>query len=60
MKSSLLVFSLVLFVLILTAAPGCKHQDSAWKGTIEVVDGVTVVKNPKEPGGGISRMTRQY
>ena len=39
----------LLFLLILTAAPGCKHQDSEWQGTIEVVDGVTDVMNPKKP-----------
>jgi len=27
----------------------CKQQKTEWKGTIEEVDGVTVVKNPKEP-----------
>lgn len=27
----------------------CSSQKTEWQGTIEVVDGVTVVKNPKEP-----------
>ncbi len=27
----------------------CSQQKSEWEGTIEEVDGVTVVKNPKEP-----------
>jgi len=27
----------------------CKKQKAEWKGTIEEVNGVTVVKNPKEP-----------
>jgi len=27
----------------------CKKQGAEWKGTIEEVDGVTVVKNPEEP-----------
>ncbi len=27
----------------------CQEQKTEWKGTIEEVDGVTVVKNPKEP-----------
>jgi ABC-type antimicrobial peptide transport system permease subunit len=27
----------------------CTSQKTEWQGTIEVVDGVTVVKNPKEP-----------
>jgi len=30
----------------------CKNQDSTWKGTITEEDGVTVVKNPKEPTYG--------
>ena len=27
----------------------CQQQKAEWKGTIEEVDGVTIVKNPKEP-----------
>lgn len=27
----------------------CSQQKAEWKGTIEEVDGVTIVKNPKEP-----------
>ena len=27
----------------------CQQQKAKWKGTIEEVDGVTIVKNPKEP-----------
>ena len=35
------IFTVLLF--------GCKKQTAEWKGMIEEVDGVTVVKNPKEP-----------
>ena len=28
---------------------GCQKQSSEWQGTIEEVDGVTVVKNPQKP-----------
>jgi len=43
---------LVLIVLIISAfilLASCQNQKAEWKGTIEEVDGVTVVKNPKEP-----------
>lgn len=36
---------LVFFLMFLS----CGRQQSEWKGTIEEVDGVTIVKNPKEP-----------
>ena len=36
---------LSLFILI----SACDEQQAKWKGTIEEVDGVMVVKNPKEP-----------
>ena len=35
------IFTVLLF--------GCKKQTAEWKGMIEEVDGITVVKNPKEP-----------
>lgn len=40
-----IVFILSLFIFIVS----CRQQKSTWKGTIEEVNGVTVVKNPKEP-----------
>ena len=40
----------VLFIgLLLVVAVACNQQKAEWKGIIEEVDGVTVVKNPKEP-----------
>jgi hypothetical protein len=41
----LLLFTLCVFVLSM----GCQKQDSAWKGTISEENGMTIVKNPKEP-----------
>ncbi len=38
---------IVSFILIFINA--CAHQQANWLGTIEEVDGVTIVKNPKEP-----------
>jgi len=44
------LFKLVfLLLLVLVIAFSCGKQKTEWKGTIEEVDGVTVVKNPKEP-----------
>ena len=40
-------FGLPIFILFTFFC--CSSQKSEWKGTIEVVDGITVVKNPKEP-----------
>jgi hypothetical protein len=42
---------LVSFVIlsIIVSIISCSSQKAEWQGTIEEVDGVTVVKNPKEP-----------
>jgi len=45
-NKSIFAFS---FLLILTVFISCSQKKTEWKGTIEEVDGVTVVKNPKEP-----------
>lgn len=42
-KSIVLVFSISLIFV------SCQQPRSEWKGTIEVADGVTTVKNPEEP-----------
>jgi len=49
MKSNKNVISLGLFLTVLMLLVSCGRQKAEWKGTIEEVDGVTVVKNPKEP-----------
>jgi len=41
---------LLLFVFIVSIfSMGCQKQDSDWKGTFSEENGVTIVKNPKEP-----------
>ena len=48
MKSRIFfTFPFTLSILILFNT--CGQQKTEWKGTIEVVNGITVVKNPKEP-----------
>jgi len=49
MKSKIKVVSIALFLSALMMLVSCQKQKAEWKGTIEEVDGVTVVKNPKEP-----------
>ncbi len=49
MKNKTKVISIVLSISALTILVSCHRQKAEWKGTIEEVDGVTVVKNPKEP-----------
>ena len=44
-KISISTLIIVLSILALS----CSQQKHRWQGTIEEVDGVTVVKNPKEP-----------
>lgn len=40
------IFLTILSILILSIS--CSQQKTEWQGTIEEVNGVTVVKNPKE------------
>lgn len=47
MKVKIIVFAIVLFVSSVFFSYG--RQETKWKGKIEKVDGVTVVKNPKKP-----------
>jgi len=47
MKNEWLVGGLIFFTLVLLNA--CEQQKTDWKGRIETENGVTVVKNPKEP-----------
>ena len=49
MKANIKVFSIALFLSFFMMLVSCGKQEAEWKGTIEEVDGVTVVKNPKEP-----------
>jgi len=49
MKSKITIFSIALFLSASIILVFCGKQKTEWKGTIEEVDGVIVVKNPKEP-----------
>ncbi len=49
MKNRPKVLSIVLLLSVFMMLVSCGKQKSEWKGTIEEEDGVTVVKNPKEP-----------
>lgn len=44
-KDIFVVGALCLFLF----CTGCQKKTTQWKGTIDIEDGVTVVKNPKEP-----------
>ena len=39
----------ITIILSLLGAYSCGQKSTEWRGSIEVVDGVTIVKNPKEP-----------
>jgi hypothetical protein len=49
MNSRLGLGSIVLICLIMILSFSCHKQTTRWQGTIEEIDGVTVVKNPGEP-----------
>jgi hypothetical protein len=49
MKKNNIVTLAILFFSVLIIFVACAKQKPKWKGTIEVVDGITLVKNPKEP-----------
>ena len=42
-------FRTILVSFVILSIVSCVGQKTEWQGTIEVVDGVTVVKNPKKP-----------
>lgn len=49
MKNKTRANSILILFSILLISTSCGKQKEEWKGKIEVEDGVTVVKNPKEP-----------
>ena len=49
MKNKTKVISIVLSFSVFFMFVSCQKQKAEWKGTIEEVDGVTIIKNPKEP-----------
>ncbi len=48
MISQLKLLAILLFCLALIMCLSCEKRNSKWQGTIEVENGVSVVKNPKE------------
>ena len=49
MKNKTKLISIVICLSVFMTLVSCQKQKAEWKGTIEEVDGVTVVKNPKDP-----------
>ena len=49
MRSQVNIISVILLLSVSMVLISCQNQKNEWKGTIEEVNGVTVIKNPKEP-----------
>ena len=49
MKSKTKIISVVLYLSAFVLLVSCEKQKAEWKGIIEKVNGVTVVKNPNKP-----------
>ncbi len=49
MKNKINFLSIALFCSVIMLLVFCGGQSKGWKGTIEELDGITVVKNPREP-----------
>ena len=49
MNNKTKVVQIIISISIFMMLVSCQQQKAEWKGTIEEVDGVTIVKNPKEP-----------
>ena len=48
-RMNLMLISILLSVSISVNLISCRQQKDTWRGTIEEVDGITVVNNPNEP-----------
>jgi len=49
MRNKIKIITVVLFISVFIILNSCQKQKAEWRGTIEEENGVTVVKNPKEP-----------
>lgn len=51
----------IIFLLVFSIFVSCGKQQAKWKGTIEELDGITIVKNPKSPiySGDIFRLEQE-
>jgi sugar lactone lactonase YvrE len=51
----------IILIFVISVLVSCGQKKAEWEGTIEEVDGVTTVKNPKEPsfGGEVLRVEEE-
>jgi hypothetical protein len=49
MKNRKVIYSIIMLLSLFIILVSCGKQEAKWKGTIDAVDGVTIVKNPIEP-----------
>jgi len=49
MRNKVKVISVIIFISLFVILISCQKQKAEWKGKIEEVNGVTIVKNPDEP-----------
>lgn len=49
MINNKIIFAVVLFLFAFMILVSCAQREAVWRGTIEEVDGVMIVKNPIEP-----------
>ncbi|MBA7702672.1 hypothetical protein ES703_111441 [subsurface metagenome] len=49
MRNKIKIITVVLFISVFIILNSCQQQKAEWKGKIEEINGITVVKNPKEP-----------
>jgi hypothetical protein len=49
MRRTALPIPTILILILLVLLASCSQQKTEWKGTIEEIDRVTIVQNPKEP-----------
>ena len=49
MKNKTKIVSIALFLSVIILLVSCEKQKAEWKGIVEEVDGVTIVKNPNKP-----------
>lgn len=49
MENKTKIFSIAILLCALIVLVCCSQQKTEWKGTVEQENGITVVKNPKEP-----------
>ena len=48
MKNKAMIVSIIIFLSVIILLISCQKQKTEWQGTIEEINGVTIVRNPKE------------